>query len=162
MNVGAFDIVPDFFESIQSFSFFCSTSMICTSLSSTSLIHASASYILLLVVFNDFFIQLYCILHLWLLKFLTLYFFAQCFLQIISLCLQFIFNVLHHLQHHQSKVFFLEADKRVIISLTSDVCIPWGSSWYGGLLYLPDRRVWCLATGRWGWCLSLWWVGLCI
>ena len=32
----------------------------------------------------------------------------------------------------------------------------------GACCRLPAGRDWCLPTGRWGWFLSLWWVGLCL
>ena len=67
MDIGAFNIVPEFSETpficFQFFSLFCSASVISTNLSSTLLICSSASYILLLAASSEFFISVivFCI-----------------------------------------------------------------------------------------------------
>ena len=72
-DVGAFNIVPEFPETVliffNLFSLFGSASVICTNLSSTLLIQSSASCILLLAASSEFLYFSYCILRL----FLSLY-----------------------------------------------------------------------------------------
>ena len=98
------------------FSLFCSAPVIATNLSSTLLIHSSASCILLLAASNEFFIS---VIVFWISSCLSfiLYFFSQYFLWVIHFCLQFISNVFYHFQHQQSKVFFLEAENLLITYL---------------------------------------------
>ena len=59
-DVGAFNVVPEFSETLlfSIFFLFCFASVISTNLSSTSLIHSSASCILLLAVLVNFLCQL--------------------------------------------------------------------------------------------------------
>ena len=63
-NVGVFNIVPEFSETVLNlfilFSLFCSVVVISTILSSRSVIRSSASFILLLIPSREFLIYLLC------------------------------------------------------------------------------------------------------
>ena len=67
LNVGVFNVVPEVSETVSVlfilFSFFCSAVVISTILSSRSLIHSSASVILLLIPSREFLISIYCVVH---------------------------------------------------------------------------------------------------
>ena len=98
---------------------FCSTAEIYTTLSSRSLMHSSASVILLLISSNVFFIFSSCLVHFCLFVFQFFQVFAKLLLYLFNPCLQSVSKILDHLYYHTLNSL---SDRLLISSLFNCSC----------------------------------------